>query len=48
MVRRGRLVPWARNERSTGGWDDNGEHLDKGREKAATLQLHLEAEQYLM
>ena len=36
MVRRARLLPSAHHKRCRGGWDDNGEHLDKGREKAGS------------
>src|SRR5207245_10472024 len=36
MVCRAPLVPSAQNKRSTGGWYDNGEHLDRGREKAGS------------
>ena len=33
--------PLVQEECSKGGWYNNGSHLDKGREKAVTLPLHL-------
>jgi hypothetical protein len=36
LVRRGRLLPSAHHKRSTGAWHDNGEHLDREREKAGS------------
>jgi hypothetical protein len=36
MVPRVLLAPSAHTKRSRGAWDGNGEHLDRGREKAGS------------
>jgi hypothetical protein len=40
MVHCALLITSAQTNRSTRGRDDNGKHLDRGREMAGTLQLH--------
>jgi hypothetical protein len=36
MVSCALLIPSAHTKGSRGAWDDNGEHLDRGREKAGS------------